>query len=51
MSAALPLWLKILQFFARGRKVVAERFAWDRIAAEMVACYEWLLGGRVGRRR
>ncbi len=29
---------------ARGRKIVAERFAWDRIAAEMVACYEWLLG-------
>lgn len=30
---------------ARGRAVVAERFAWDKIAAEMIACYEWLLGG------
>jgi hypothetical protein len=29
----------------RGREIVAERFAWERIAAEMVACYEWLLGG------
>ena len=29
----------------RGRSVVAERFAWDKIAAEMIACYEWLLGG------
>jgi glycosyltransferase involved in cell wall biosynthesis len=28
----------------RGRAVVAERFAWDRIAGEMIACYEWLLG-------
>ena len=29
---------------ARGRKVVEERFAWDRIAAEMIACYECVLG-------
>ncbi len=28
----------------RGRAVVAERFAWDRIAGEMIACYEWVLG-------
>ena len=28
----------------RGRAVVAERFAWEGIAAEMIACYEWLLG-------
>jgi glycosyltransferase involved in cell wall biosynthesis len=29
----------------RGRAVVAERFSWDRIAREMIACYEWVLGG------
>ena len=29
----------------RGRSVVAERFSWDRIAREMIACYEWVLGG------
>jgi glycosyltransferase involved in cell wall biosynthesis len=28
----------------RGRAVVVERFSWDKIAADMVACYEWLLG-------
>lgn len=28
----------------RGSAVVAERFAWDRIAGEMIACYEWVLG-------
>lgn len=28
---------------ARGRAVVEERFAWDRIAKEMIACYEWVL--------
>jgi len=32
---------------ARGRAVVAERFSWDRIAQEMIACYEWVLGGSV----
>ncbi len=29
---------------ARGRRVVEERFSWDGIAQEMIACYEWLLG-------
>lgn len=29
---------------ARGRQVVMERFSWDGIAQEMIACYEWLLG-------
>jgi glycosyltransferase involved in cell wall biosynthesis len=29
---------------AIGRKIVAERFSWDKIAGEMIACYEWLLG-------
>ena len=29
---------------ARGRAVVEERFAWDRIAGEFVDCYRWLLG-------
>jgi glycosyltransferase involved in cell wall biosynthesis len=28
----------------RGRAVVAERFAWERIAQEMIACYRWVLG-------
>ncbi len=28
----------------RGRKVVEERFSWDGIAQEFVACYAWLLG-------
>ena len=28
----------------KGRTVVAERFSWDRIAREMIACYEWVLG-------
>lgn len=28
----------------RGRTVVAERFAWDGIAKQFVACYQWLLG-------
>jgi glycosyltransferase involved in cell wall biosynthesis len=29
---------------ARGRAVVVERFAWDRIAGDFVECYRWLLG-------
>lgn len=29
---------------ARGRAVVAERFAWDLIAREFVETYEWILG-------
>ena len=29
---------------AHGAKVVGERFAWDRIAQEFIACYRWLLG-------
>jgi glycosyltransferase involved in cell wall biosynthesis len=28
----------------RGRVVVAERFAWDGIARQFLACYQWLLG-------
>lgn len=28
----------------RGRAVVADRFSYDKIAAEMIACYEWVLG-------
>ncbi len=28
----------------RGRAVVAERFAWERIAGEFLGCYRWLLG-------
>ena len=28
----------------RGRAVVVERFSWDKIAADMIACYEWVLG-------
>ncbi len=30
---------------ARGRKLVEERFTWPRIAAQMKAVYEWILGG------
>lgn len=29
---------------ARGRKVVEERFSWDGIARDFIACYEWVLG-------
>lgn len=28
----------------RGRAVVEERFAWENIARDFVACYEWVLG-------
>ena len=28
-----------------GRALVAERFAWPKIAAEMKSVYEWVLGG------
>lgn len=28
----------------RARDVVAERFSWDGIARDFVACYEWVLG-------
>jgi glycosyltransferase involved in cell wall biosynthesis len=28
----------------RGRAVVAKRFAWDKIAGEMIGCYRWVLG-------
>ena len=31
---------------ARGRQVVAERFAWDGIARQFIDCYQWLLGER-----
>lgn len=27
-----------------GREVVAERFAWDRIAGQFIDCYNWVLG-------
>jgi glycosyltransferase involved in cell wall biosynthesis len=27
----------------RGRKLMIEKFAWDRVGAEMKQCYEWLL--------
>ena len=29
----------------RGRQLVASRFAWPKIAAEMKSVYEWVLGG------
>jgi glycosyltransferase involved in cell wall biosynthesis len=29
----------------RGKTVVQERFAWDGIARQFLACYQWLLGG------
>jgi len=32
---------------ARGRELVGERFSWPKIAAEMKAVYEWMLGGGV----
>ena len=28
----------------RGRKIVAERFAWDGIAKQFIDCYRWILG-------
>jgi glycosyltransferase involved in cell wall biosynthesis len=30
---------------SRGRELVAERFAWPKIAIEMKSVYEWILGG------
>jgi poly(glycerol-phosphate) alpha-glucosyltransferase len=30
---------------ARGRELVASRFAWPKIAADMKSVYEWVLGG------
>ena len=29
----------------RGRKLVEERFTWDKVADDMYAVYQWLLGG------
>jgi poly(glycerol-phosphate) alpha-glucosyltransferase len=29
----------------RGRALVAERFTWPKVAAEMRSVYEWVLGG------
>lgn len=29
---------------ALGRRVVADRFAWDGIARQFIECYEWVLG-------
>jgi glycosyltransferase involved in cell wall biosynthesis len=29
----------------RGRQLVADRFTWPRIAKQMGAVYEWILGG------
>ncbi|MGC4048698.1 MAG: glycosyltransferase [Paludibaculum sp.] len=29
---------------ARGRRLVEERFTWDRVAREMVGVYDWILG-------
>ena len=28
----------------RGRRLVRERFTWDRVASAMVDLYEWTLG-------
>lgn len=28
----------------RGRRVIAERFAWDQISGQLVTCYRWVLG-------
>lgn len=30
---------------AKGRALVAEKFSWPKIAGEMRAVYEWVLGG------
>lgn len=30
---------------AKGRKLIEERYIWDRVGAQMVEVYEWLLGG------
>ena len=32
------------QMGKKGRQIVAERFVWDRIAAQFIDCYHWLLG-------
>jgi poly(glycerol-phosphate) alpha-glucosyltransferase len=29
----------------RGRRLVEERFSWAKIARQMKAVYEWVLGG------
>ena len=30
---------------SRGRALVAEKFAWPKIASEMKSVYDWVLGG------
>jgi len=35
----------LAQMGARGRRLVAERFAWPAIAAQMRSVYQWVLGG------
>jgi glycosyltransferase involved in cell wall biosynthesis len=34
-----------VQIGTRGRKLVEERFAWSKVAQQMLAVYEWVLGG------
>lgn len=35
---------ELAEMGARGRKIAADRFSWNKIAAEMISCYRWLLG-------
>lgn len=36
---------KRMEMGAHGRNLVAQRFTWTTIAAEMKRVYEWMLGG------
>jgi poly(glycerol-phosphate) alpha-glucosyltransferase len=36
---------ELAQMGARGRSLVEDRFSWDKIATEMSAVYDWVLGG------
>lgn len=35
---------ELRQMGTRGKTMVAERYSWDGIAREMLACYRWILG-------
>ncbi|AHF93543.1 glycosyl transferase [Opitutaceae bacterium TAV5] len=35
---------KLADMGRRGRRIAEERFSWDRIALDFIACYKWVLG-------
>lgn len=36
--------MELREMGSRGKQMVAERYSWDGIAREMLACYRWILG-------